>query len=137
MLYTGEQFERDVKKLLKEDKNLLNEVAMEVNSWCGCLGDDEIIDMDYLNDYFVGSDPIDILLKAYNGYDEDGGQFNPNNNYFYFNGYANFVSCNDRDYTDYLDDIVDNMIINMGKIDLPSEIQDLRDVIDTEVIEEE
>ena len=62
----------------------------------------------------IGIEPSEILRRAYYGYDAetyttDGsgnrmyGQFNPNRDYFTYNGYGNLVSTDYKYYTGYLD----------------------------------
>ncbi len=56
-----------------------------------------------------------VLYRAFFGRDDESWEtdsrgnkiylsFNPNRNYFYFNGYGNLVSCDYKDYSDKLDD---------------------------------
>lgn len=71
------------------------------------MSDDELISMDELNDYMSGKDAMDIILSAFNGYDynpyrdDHREPFNPNRDWFYFNGYNNLVSVDDRDRVEY------------------------------------
>lgn len=72
--------------------------------------DNEIYSMDEFNDIMEDCLPFDIVQKIYYG-----GNFNPNSDYFYFNGYANLVSL---DYPDAekspfcIDDLVDRIMRN-------------------------
>ena len=111
-----------VEKLLayyKENKGDFANDIEELDDWTGCLYDDKIYPMDDLNELFSNEKPDEIIRRAFYGYDEPRTKdeqrepFNPNREYFYFNGYGNLVSINQRDYTDYLDiafiqDIIDN-----------------------------
>ena len=111
-----------VEKLMKyyrENTEDFNNDIEELNSWNGCLYDDQIYPMEQLNELFQGTEPLELLQRAFYGYDEPykngdpSRPFNPNRNYFYFNGYGNLVSINEKDYSDYLDiafiqDIIDN-----------------------------
>ena len=46
------------------------------------------------------------------------GMFNPNRNYFYFNGYGNLVSSDYKDYSDKLDEYaIEEMSENRNYID--------------------
>lgn len=70
-----------------EDLDTSDEVALH-NEWCYNTNnyDDEIIEMKRFNEICEGMNPSDIAGKiAY-------GDFNPNHDYFRFNGYANFES---------------------------------------------
>lgn len=109
--------ENTIKKIIaffEENEELFNEAIQELDSYNGYLNDDRYYFMEDLNDLFTGCDNIEILQRAYYGYDEDTwttdssgnkqyGAFNPNREYFKFNGYGNLVSTNYVDYTDKLD----------------------------------
>ena len=111
-----------VEKLMdyyRENMDEFNNDIEKLNDWTGCLYDDKFYPMDDLNELFHGTEPDEILRCAFYGYDEPVNKdeerlpFNPNRNYFYFNGYGYLVSIDQRDYTDYLDnehiqDIIDN-----------------------------
>lgn len=58
-----------------------NEYCYETNDY-----DDEIIDMERFDEICEGMTPIDIVNHIFYG------DFNPNHNYFRYNGYANFES---------------------------------------------
>ena len=111
-----------VEKLLEYYKENAEDFANdieELDDWTGCLYDDKIYPMEDINELFQGTEPLEVLQRAFYGYDEpytkDGQRepFNPNRDYFYFNGYGNLVSIDEKDYSDYLDiafiqDIIDN-----------------------------
>ena len=103
----------------KENTEDFNSDIEELDNWNGCLYDDKIYPMEQINELFHGTEPEEILQRAFYGYDEtytkDGQRepFNPNRNYFYFNGYGNLVSIDEKDYSSYLEesfiqDIIDN-----------------------------
>lgn len=105
----------DILAYYKEDENAFINSVEELSDYNGYLGDDRWEDMDELSGLYRGEDPIDILNRAFNGYDADTwhtdshgnkefGAFNPNRDYFRFNGYGNLVSSNYKDYSDYLND---------------------------------
>lgn len=105
----------DILDYFKEDENAFIDSIEELSDYNGYLGDDRWEDMDELSGLYRGEDPIDILNRAFNGYDADTwhtdshgnkefGAFNPNRDYFRFNGYGNLVSSNYKDYSDYLND---------------------------------
>lgn len=72
--------------------------------------DDEIYSMGEFDEIMDGYSPLDIVRKIYYG-----ANFNPNHDYFAFDGYANLVSF---DYADEqnspfcLDDLVDRIVRN-------------------------
>ena len=86
----------------------------ELDSYNGFLGDYRMYPMEELSEIYSGTDPVEILQRAFFGHDAEsyvdssGNEiylpFNPNRDYFYFNAYGNLVSCYDRDYSDRLDE---------------------------------
>lgn len=73
----------------------------ELDDWNGCLGADRLIPMNELEDYLSGKEPLEIFKAALWGEnEEDGRPFNMDDDYFYFDGYSNFVSTNCRDYNE-------------------------------------
>ena len=113
-----------LKELFEQDEELFNNTIEELDSYNGYLGDNRYYSMDELNEFFNGSEPIEILNRAYFGRDDDNwhtdehgqkhyGEFNPNREYFYFNGYGNLVSSNYKDYSCLLDDyFIEDLIEN-------------------------
>ena len=105
----------DILTVFKEDEELFADVLEELDSWNGFLGDDRWEDMEELDEIFEGKSVTYILDRAFYGYDADTWHtdshgekeydaFNPNRNYFRFNGYGNLVSSDYKDYSDYLDE---------------------------------
>ena len=76
---------------------------------CG-YGDDEICDMQDFDDIMSNDTPSELASRIF-----FGGGFNPNHNYFAFDGYANLVSF---DFTDdegspfCLGDLVNRIVRN-------------------------
>lgn len=102
--------EEKIKAIIEEmddgDKIALwNESCYE----CNC-GDDEICDMQDFDELMSDNTPSEIASRIFYG-----GGFNPNHDYFAFDGYANLVSF---DFTDdegspfYIDDLVDRIVRN-------------------------
>ena len=81
----------------------------ELDSYNGYLGDDRYYSMDELyelNPVNSQDDFDDLMCRIYYGHDDDNGDgsaFCPNRDYFYYNGYANLVSSNYKNYSDHLD----------------------------------
>lgn len=125
-----------------ENEEDFNEAIEALDSWNGYLGDDRYYSMDELDEIYSGTEPTEILYRAFYGHDEDSyttdsrgnkeyGQFNPNRNYFYFNGYGNLVSADYKDYSDKLDDYaIREMIDNRDEIDLASISGELEEICD-------
>jgi hypothetical protein len=91
------------------------ECIEELDNYNGYLGDDRYYPMEELNEFYNGQEPIEILYRAFYGRDDDTwttddndnktyGEFNPNREYFYYNGYGNLISTNYIDYSDKLDE---------------------------------
>ena len=104
----------DIIKYFKENEDIFNDCMEDLDSYNGYLGDDRYYNMDELNDLYSGQEPQEILFRAFYGFDDDTwmtdsrgdkeyGAFNPNREYFYFNGYGNLVSSDYKDYSDRLD----------------------------------
>ena len=104
----------DIIKYFKENEDLFNACMEELDWNNGYLGDDRYYNMEELNDLYSGQEPQEILFRAFYGFDEDTwktdssgnkeyGDFNPNREYFRFNGYGNLVSSDYKDYSDNLD----------------------------------
>ena len=111
---TKEAIIANIIQYFKENEDLFNDCMEELDSYNGYLGDDRYYDMEELNDLYSGQEPQEILFRAFYGFDEDTwmtdssgnkeyGAFNPNRNYFYFNGYGNLVSSDYKDYSGNLD----------------------------------
>lgn len=113
----------------------------ELDSWNGCLDDRRLEPMETLDEIYQGKDVTEILRRAYYGHDDDSwhiedgekvyDEFNPNREYFYFNGYGNLVSTDELDYSDYLDEYyVQDIIDNEGHLDLSDGAQEIIDNYD-------
>jgi hypothetical protein len=105
-----------------QNEDTFNAAIEELDAYNGYLGDDRYYEMEFLNDSFFGADIMDILNRAYFGHDEDTwttdahgnreyGSFNPNREYFHYNGYGNLVSSNYKDYSGFLDEYAINEML--------------------------
>lgn len=113
----------------RTNEETFNARMEELDSYNGYLGDNRYYEMEMLNEICHGDDPIEILQRAYFGRDDDNwttdssgnktyGEFNPNRDYFYFNGYGNLVSSDYKDYSAFLDEyVIDVMSKNRSYID--------------------
>lgn len=104
----------DIIKLFAENEELFNNCIEELDGYNGFLGDDRYYRMDELNEFYSNTDVANLMQRIYYGYSEDETytdehgqiihcQFNPNQDYFTYNGYGNLVSAWDKDYTGFLD----------------------------------
>ena len=120
---------RDILDYFTENPTDFEQAIEELDSYNGFLGDDRYYEMEMLTDIYHGIDPIELLQRAYYGRDDDSwhtdsrgekvyGAFNPNRDYFYYNGYGNLVSSDYKDYSAHLDEwAVDDMLENRQYID--------------------
>lgn len=76
-------------KNIIEDMDTSDAVALH-NEWCYKTNnyDDEIIEMERFDELCGSMTPLDIARSIVYG------DFNPNHDYFYYNGYGNFESAN-------------------------------------------
>ncbi len=119
-------------------EDFVNDIE-ELDSWNGYLGDYRVIPMEDLDDFYQGTKPSEILRRAFFGYDDvystskQKASFNPNRDYFYFNGYGNLVSTDERDYSDFLDEnFVQDIIDNEPNLSLSKGAQEIIDNYETE-----
>ena len=108
----------------KENEDVFNSCIEELDSYNGYLGDDRYYDMYELDEFYSDCKPSELLARVFYGYDEDTSnennhtEFNPNRDYFRYNGYGNLVSADFKDYSDHLDHwAVESMLENRRYID--------------------
>lgn len=126
-----------LKELFEQDEQLFNAAIEELDSYNGYLNDNRYYSMDELNDFYNGTEPLELLQRVYFGYDADTwttdssgnktyGEFNPNREYFKYNGYGNLVSSDYRDYSYLLDEyFIDDLIENAEYLYLDDEIMNI------------
>ena len=124
-------------EFFKEDEELFNQCIEELDAYNGYLGDYRYYSMEELDELYTGTEPSEILNRAFFGYDEDTytmnsngsiehGQFNPNREFFRYNGYGNLVSADYKDYSALLDKyVVEAMADNIEYIDTINETPEL------------
>ena len=137
--------ETTVKKIIdyfNDNENLFNSCMEELDSYNGYLGDDRYYSMDELDEFYNGTEPLEVLRRAYYGRDDDTyttdsngnrtyGEFNPNRDYFYYNGYGNLVSSDYKDYTAHLDEYaIEAMSENRSYIDTIADDDELTALFD-------
>ena len=134
-----------IKKIIayfESDADLFNSCMEELDSYNAYLGDDRYYEMEMLNDLYYGTEPLEILKRAYFGRDDDTwttdsrgdriyGEFNPNRDYFYYNGYGNLISSDYKDYSGHLDKYaIEAMSENRAYIDSINSDDDLTALFD-------
>lgn len=93
----------------EDNEDIFYQAIEELDSYNGYLCDDRYYYMEELNELYSSAEPLDILYRVYYGYDEDTSsennhaEFNPNRQYFRYNGYGNLVSADYKDYSDHMD----------------------------------
>lgn len=137
-----EQVIEKIVKYFDENTDIFNIAIEELDCYNGYLGDDRYYNMEELDEIFHGSDMTEILRRAFYGYSEDSymtdsrgnreyGQFNPNKEYFRFNGYGNLVSSDEKDYSCYLyDTTIESMIENREMLHVTYRDDDLKALFD-------
>lgn len=111
---TVEEITADIIEFFENNDDIFTECIEELDSYNGYLGDDRYYSMDELDEFYNGVEPSEILRRAYYGHDaetyttdasgnKEYGAFNPNRNYFTYNGYGNLVSADYNDYSAHLD----------------------------------
>lgn len=116
---------RALKDMFENDEDLFVETIEDLDSYNGFLGDDRIYEMELLDECYSETEPLEILRRAFFGYDGDTSDasytdsrhfepFNPNRDYFYWNAYGNLVSTDYKDYSyklddDFIEEVIDNI----------------------------
>jgi hypothetical protein len=133
---------KEIIAYFEENEEIFNACVEELDSYNGFLNDDRYYEMEMLNEFYSGTDPIELLQRAYYGRDDDTwtidasgnktyGEFNPNRDYFYYNGYGNLVSSNYKDYSAHLDEYAINaMSENRQYIDTINDNDELSALFD-------
>lgn len=131
-----------IKAYFEENEEIFNACVEELDSYNGYLGDDRYYPMDELDELMNGKSVTDLLNMAFFGYDEETwttnsygekeyGAFNPNREWFTFNGYGNLVSADYKDYSAFLDDYaIEAMSENRDYIDTIEEYDELATLFD-------
>ena len=126
---TPEEITADIIAYFENNEDVFNDCMEELDNYNGYLSDDRYYSMDELDEFYNGVEPSEILRRAFFGYDEDTyttdrdgnktySAFNPNREYFRYNGYGNLVSADYKDYTGQLDKYaVESMSENRDYID--------------------
>lgn len=146
---TAEEITADIIAYFENNEDAFNDCMEELDGCNGYLGDNRYYSMDELDEFYRGSDPLEILHRAYYGRDDDTwttdsngnktyGEFNPNRDYFYYNGYGNLVSSDYKDYSHLLDNYaIETMSKNRCYIDSIDNDEELTALFDElEAVEE-
>ena len=122
---TKEEIVNAIIEYFKDNEDIFNECIGELDWWNGYLGDDKMYPMDELDELLFHFKPLDLLRLAFNG------DFNPNGEYFYFNGYGNLMSSWELDYSDHCDEyFVEALLENRAHIDAIVDNEELSALFD-------
>ena len=134
---TKEDIIKAIEEYFKENEDVFNDCIESLDSHNGYLGDDRYYSMEELDELYRGETATEILMRAFYGYDEDTSteeshtEFNPNRDYFRFNGYGNLVSADYKDYSAQLDHwAIESMAENRAYIDPIDEDETLSRLFD-------
>lgn len=129
---TAEEITKEIIEYFKNNEEIFNECIEELDNYNGYLGDNRYYFMDNLDEIYTNELPTEILCRAFYGKDDDtNGEFNPNREYFYYNGYGNLVSSDYKDYSAYLDNYaIEAMNENRHYIDSIDSNEDLQKLFD-------
>lgn len=130
----------NIKKIIEwfeENEAAFDACIEELDAWNGFLNDDRYYEMELLNEFYNNVEPMELLQRVYFGYDADSWitdshgekeyrEFNPNRDYFTYNGYGNLVSTNYKDYSAYLGEyFIEELFENKDRIDTIEEYEEL------------
>ena len=143
---TRESIISSIIEYFKENEDVFNDCIEELDGYNGYLNDDRYYPMEELESFYSNKNPIELLNRAYFGYDLENwhidshgdkvyGSFNPNREYFTYNGYGNLVSADYKDYSAYLDnyfvEALEDARKDLYSIDDNSELSELFDSLES------
>lgn len=147
--------ENTIKKIIdyfEENESIFNDCIEELDSYNGYLNDDRYYLMEELNEFYSNVEPLEFLNRVYYGHDSDSyhtdshgnkeyAEFNPNREYFTYNGYGNLISTDYKDYSNKLDEYaIEEMSENrhyIDSIESDDELAALFDELEAEEAEED
>ena len=114
-----------IKEMLKSDMYLTMDIVSQLNSLNGSFETYVLYNMDDFDEMMEGYTPTELAQRIF------FGDFNPNDDYFYFNSYANLESINEWEmqghFEPIIDEIVDSMLYNYDDIYIDD--ADLNDLV--------
>ena len=142
MKRTHEEIINAIIAYFKENEEIFNACIEELDNYNGYLNDERYYYMEDLNDFYHDTEPLELLNRVFYGYDEDNyitnlyggkehGEFNPNREYFKYNGYGNLVSSDYKDYSAHLDNyFIESLSENRQYLDIIEENEELTALFD-------
>ena len=103
-----------IEKILRSDMHLTMDIVGQLNSLNGSFETYTLYNMCDFDVMMEGYTATELAERIY------FGDFNPNDDYFYFNSYANLESINEYEMSDHfemiIDEIIDSMLYNYNDI---------------------
>ena len=96
-----------IEKILRSDIHLTMDIVGQLNGLNGSFETYTLYDMDDFDTIMEGYTPTEVVQRTF------FGDFNPNGDYFFFNGYANLESIYEWEMEDHFEPIIDEIIDNM------------------------
>ena len=99
-----------IEKILRSDMHLTMNIVSQLNGLNGSFETYTLYNMDDFDTIMEGYTPTEVVQRTF------FGDFNPNGDYFFFNGYANLESIYEWEmeghFEPIIDEIVDNTLYN-------------------------
>ena len=96
-----------IEKILRNDMHLTMDIVGQLNSLNGSFETYTLYDMDDFDLVMEGYTPTEVVQRTF------FGDFNPNDGYFFFNGYGNLESIAEWEMEDHFEPILDEIIDSM------------------------
>ena len=96
-----------IEKILRNDMRLTMDIVGQLNSLNGSFETYTLYDMDDFDLVMEGYTATEVVQRTF------FGDFNPNGDYFFFNGYANLESIYEWEMEDHFEPILDEIIDSM------------------------
>ena len=124
------QIVEKMESYLRDNLEEARDIVAQANSWDGTLEELAVYDMSEFDDIIEAIDlsPTELICKV------QYGDFNPNDDYFTFDGLDNLVSYREYEYEelirDNIEEIVERYIDISGHIDTDEEMKALMEAYD-------
>lgn len=107
----------EIKDFFMKNIKIFYDILEEMDGDNEYLYYDRCYSMILFNTEYCNYQPEELAAEIYNGYDENdrNGKFNPRAQYFRWDACGRLVSCNERDYSGYLNENTINDIIDYGR----------------------
>ena len=96
-----------IEKILRSDMHLTMDIVGQLNGLNGSFETYTLYNMDDFDVIMEGYTPTEVVQRTF------FGCFNPNDDYFFFNGYANLESINEWEMEGHFKPIIDEVVDSM------------------------